>query len=167
MTNQPRYSHSRSPRGWDGYPAPRYSLPRRRSRSHSSTHRDIAFRRRSRGRRETGRCTASGSVFIRMNAARPMAGAVLRPTGSARICFWAESRKLAHDLAPQMFVRDDPETRRRSQRQQPRHGLLNHGLLAVERQQLLGPALPAQRPEAGAAAAGKNHGMEICLCHSI
>ena len=55
----------------------------------------------------------------------------------------------------------------RSQRQQPRHGLLDHGLLAVERQQLLGATLPAQRPEAGAAAAGKNHGMEICLSHSL
>ena len=101
-----------------------------------------------------------------MNAARPMAGAVLRAAGSARICFWAEPRKLARDLAPQMFVGDDPESRRRGQRQQPRHGLLDHGLLAVKRQQLLGAALPAQRPEAGASAAGKNHGMEICLGHS-
>ena len=49
----------------------------------------------------------------------------------------------------------------RSQRQQSRHRLLDHGLLAVERQQLLGATLPAQRPEARAASAGKNHGMEI------
>ncbi len=94
-----------------------------------------------------------------------MAGAVLRPTGSARICFLREPRKLAQNLAPQMLVGDDPETRRRSQRQQTRDRLLNHGLLAVERQQLLGPALPAQRPEARAAAASENHGMEVCFSH--
>ena len=56
---------------------------------------------------------------------------------------------------------------RGSQRQQPRNGLLDHGLLAVEREQLLGPTLPAQRPEAGAAAAGQNHGIEIGLSHSL
>ena len=50
---------------------------------------------------------------------------------------------------------------------EPRHGLLDHGLLAVKRQQLLGPALPAQRPETSAPAAGENHGMEICLGHSL
>ena len=101
-----------------------------------------------------------------MNAANPMAGAVFRPTGSARICFGAKPRKLAHDFAPQMLVSDDPETCRRSQGQQPANGLLDHGLLSVEREQLLGTTLPAQRPEAGAAAAGENHGMKICLSHS-
>ncbi len=77
----------------------------------------------------------------------------------------AEARKLARDLAPQVLVGDDPETRGRSQRQQARHRLLDHGLLAIERQQLLGATLPAQRPEAGAAAAGKNHGMEVGFGH--
>ena len=48
-----------------------------------------------------------------------------------------------------------------SQRQQTRHRLLDHRLLAVERQQLLGPLLAAQRPETRAATASQNHGIEI------
>ena len=80
--------------------------------------------------------------------------------------FRAKPRKLAHDFAPQMLIGDDPETCRGSQGQQPAHGLLDHGLLSVERQQLLGATLPAQRPEARAAAAGENHGMKVCLSHS-
>src|SRR4029077_2537813 len=55
----------------------------------------------------------------------------------------AEARKLARDLALQMLIGNNPETRGRSQRQQPRYSLLDHGLLAVERQQLFGTTLPA------------------------
>jgi hypothetical protein len=65
-----------------------------------------------------------------------------------------------------MFVADDPEPRRRGQRQKAGDGLLDHGLLAVERQQLLGTTLPAQGPEACTPAAGENHGMEICFSHN-
>jgi hypothetical protein len=39
--------------------------------------------------------------------------------------------------------------------------LLNHGPIAVERQQLFGALLPAQWPEARAPAAGENHRIEI------
>src|SRR6185437_5939497 len=81
--------------------------------------------------------------------------------------FRAKPWKLAYDLAPQMLVGDDPETRRGSQGQQPAHGLLDHGQLSVERQQLLGKALPAQGPEASAAPAGENHGMKAGLSHSL
>ena len=42
-----------------------------------------------------------------------------------------------------------------------RDGLLDHGVLAVEREQLLGAALAAQRPEARAAAASQDHGIEM------
>jgi hypothetical protein len=81
--------------------------------------------------------------------------------------FRAKPWKLTYDLAPQMLVGDDPETRRGSQGQQPAHGLLDHGQLSVERQQLLGTTLPAQGPETRAAAASENHGMKICLSHSL
>ena len=60
-----------------------------------------------------------------------------------------------------MLIRDNPEARGRGQGEQALHRLLDHGLLAIKRQKLLGAALTAERPEAGAAAAGKNHGMEI------
>ena len=79
--------------------------------------------------------------------------------------FRAKLRELPHDLSPQMLIGDHPEARRRGQGQQPSHGLLDHGLLSVERQQLLGATLPAQRPEARAPAAGENHRMEVCLSH--
>jgi hypothetical protein len=39
--------------------------------------------------------------------------------------------------------------------------LLNHRLLAVEREQLLGAFLPAQGPEARAPAAGKDYRIKI------
>ena len=70
-------------------------------------------------------------------------------------------RKLLQDRGTKIVVGDDPKSFRRSQRQQSRHRLLNHGLLAVERQQLLGAFFPAQRPEARAPAAGKNHRIEV------
>jgi hypothetical protein len=44
---------------------------------------------------------------------------------------------------------------------QPRQCLLDHGLPTVQHQQLLGALFPAQRPEARAAAAGKDHGIEV------
>ncbi len=62
---------------------------------------------------------------------------------------------------PKILVGDDPELLGRCKRKQPRHRLLDHGLFAIEREQLLGALSPAERPEAGAAAAGQNHGIEI------
>ena len=38
---------------------------------------------------------------------------------------------------------------------------------SIERQQLLGAPLAAQRPEAGAAPAGENHGMKVRLSHGL
>jgi len=65
------------------------------------------------------------------------------------------------DGGAQIAIRDDPETAVRSHRREARDRLLDHGLLAVERQQLLGPALATQRPEARAAATGQNHRIEM------
>ena len=70
-------------------------------------------------------------------------------------------RKLFQDRGTKIVVGNDPELLRRGQRQQPRHGLLDHGLLAVERQQLLGTFLPAQGPETRAAAAGEDYRIEV------
>jgi len=79
-----------------------------------------------------------------------------------------ELRELLHDCSPQIFVGDDPEPFRPSQRQQARHGLLNHRLLAVERQQLFRALPAAQRPEARAAPASQNNGIEIrVLSHKV
>jgi len=38
---------------------------------------------------------------------------------------------------------------------------LDHRVLAIEREQLLGPLFAAQRPKARAAPSGKNYGMEV------
>src|SRR5579864_3547354 len=61
----------------------------------------------------------------------------------------------------QILIGDDPELFRRSQRQKPRHRLLDHGLLAVERKQLLGSFLAAQRPKPRASPSGQNYGIEV------
>ena len=96
-----------------------------------------------------------------MKAASPIAGAVFRPTGSAMICCFS-SRGIWRAISRcRVFVRDDPKTARRSERQQARNRLLDHGLLAVEREQLLGPALAAQRPKTRAPPAGENYRIEI------
>ena len=47
------------------------------------------------------------------------------------------------------------------QRQQPRHRLLDHGALAIEREQLLRASPSAERPEPRSPASSKNHGIEI------
>src|ERR1039457_3714359 len=70
-------------------------------------------------------------------------------------------RKLLRDGEPQILVGDDPDLSRRSQREQSCHRLLNHRLLAVERQQLLRALLAAQRPKARAAPPSQNYGIEI------
>jgi hypothetical protein len=42
-----------------------------------------------------------------------------------------------------------------------RDGLLDHAVLAVEREQLFGSTLTAERPEARAPATGENYGIEV------
>jgi hypothetical protein len=70
-------------------------------------------------------------------------------------------RKLAHDSCPQIVVGNDPKIAWRGHRCEACHGLLDHGVLAIQREQLLGATLAAKRPEARAAASGKNYGIEV------
>src|SRR5450759_2339555 len=70
-------------------------------------------------------------------------------------------RKLTQDGGTQVVIGDDPETAGRGHGCEARDGLLDHRVLAVEREQLLGAALAAQRPEARASAAGENYGIEV------
>src|SRR5438132_451673 len=46
-------------------------------------------------------------------------------------------------------------------KQQPRNRLLNHGLLAIQREQLLSTPLAAQRPKTCAAASSEDHGIKL------
>jgi len=75
--------------------------------------------------------------------------------------FVAQSWELRGDHRLQVVIGDDPKVFLACERSQARDRLLDHGAVAVERQHLLGKALAAERPEARAAAAGKDHGMEI------
>ena len=50
---------------------------------------------------------------------------------------------LLQDREAKVVVGNDPETFSRSERQKPGHSLLDHGLLAIQREQLLGAFLPA------------------------
>src|SRR5271165_3418891 len=74
-----------------------------------------------------------------------------------------QTLELPRDCVAKISIRDDPELLRIRQRQKTLDGLLNHAFLAVERQQLLGHAFAAQRPEARAPTTGKNHGIESKL----
>jgi len=77
-------------------------------------------------------------------------------------------RKLTKNGGAQVVIGDDPETARRGQGCETCYRLLNHGVLSVERKQLLGTALAAQRPEARASAASKNCGIEVrVFSHSV
>ena len=51
--------------------------------------------------------------------------------------FW----KLTRDFSPEIFIGNHPESAAGCQRQETRHRLLDHGLLAIQREQLLGAAL--------------------------
>ena len=76
-------------------------------------------------------------------------------------------RELLDDRRAEIVVGDDPEFLGRRERQEARDRLLDHGLLAVEREQLLGPFFPAERPETRAPASGENHGIEVgVLAHA-
>jgi len=68
---------------------------------------------------------------------------------------------LPQDFWPQLLIRDDPELFRWGKPKQPRHRLLNHRLLAIQRKQLLGAFLAAKRPETCATSAGEDHGIEV------
>jgi hypothetical protein len=69
--------------------------------------------------------------------------------------------QLVGDLACQVFVGDDPGLLRRGQRLEPLDGLLDHGALAIQRQNLLGVGAAGAGPEARTAASGKNHRTKI------
>ena len=88
----------------------------------------------------------------RMWAARPMAGAVLRCAGSARICCARHLGQLADDFVAQMIVGENPDALGRNHRAQAVDGLLDQRALAEEAQNLFGAAAPAARPEARASA---------------
>ncbi len=105
--------------------------------------------------------TASGSFRSNRNAARPIAGAVFRPTGSATICRLSSLgswRAMAERRSSFVITQ---KSLPRCQWQQPAHGLLDHGLFTVEGQQLLGAPLAAQWPEARSPSAGEYHGIEM------
>ena len=59
------------------------------------------------------------------------------------------------------MVGDDPKVLLASEWGKTRDRLLDHGVLAVEGQHLLGETLATERPEARAAAAGEDHGMKV------
>jgi hypothetical protein len=69
--------------------------------------------------------------------------------------------QLVGNLMGQKLVSDDPGFFQRCERFEPFHGLLNHGALAVESENLLGASAPGTGPETGTAAPGQNHGTEI------
>src|SRR6185437_3213339 len=61
----------------------------------------------------------------------------------------------------EVVVGDDPELLSARGRQQTRDCLLNHGLLAIERKQLLGAFLAAERPEARATPAREDYRVKV------
>ncbi len=70
-------------------------------------------------------------------------------------------RQLLGDRRAQVGVGDDPKMLAVGERQQALDRLLDHAVAGViEREQLLGAALAAQRPEARAASASEDDGME-------
>ena len=74
--------------------------------------------------------------------------------------------QLAGDLMGQVLVGDDPNLLQTGDRLEPLDGLLQHGALAVQSQNLLGVGAAGARPEARTAASSKNHGTEIyCVRH--
>ena len=68
---------------------------------------------------------------------------------------------LASDRRAQIVVGDDPEVLRLRQRQQAIKGFLDHALVAVQREELLGLALAADGPEPRAAASSEDDRIEL------
>ena len=81
-----RCSHIRFRREWGEFPAPRYFRQQRRSRCLVSKTRRKRYSSPMTLSEGNIPITACGSLRSRMKAAKPMAGAVFRPTGSATIC---------------------------------------------------------------------------------
>src|SRR5438132_456900 len=77
----------------------------------------------------------------------------------------AQLRKLTRNFPQQIFVGNYRKLAGGRERQQTRHSLLNHGLLAVEREQLLSAALATQRPEARTASACEDYRIKIRFGH--
>ena len=69
--------------------------------------------------------------------------------------------QLVGNLLSQILVGDNPGFFESRKRLETLHGLLNHGALTVERENLLGAGAPGTGPEPGAAAPGQYHGTEI------
>ena len=97
--------------GWGGCRARQCSRPRQRSRFQFSRPPDMLFVADHMVGRETVREQPLVGIQ-QMNAASPIAGAVLRPDWLGENLILAEARQLAHDLTLQMLVGDDPEPRR-------------------------------------------------------
>src|SRR5258707_3182716 len=101
----------------------------------------IVTKQKKRRQSNRGRCIAPGGLSDDL----------------LRVKLW----KLTKNSGTKVVVRDDPKTTGRGHGCEARYGLLDHGVLAVERKQLLGAALAAQRPEPRASAASQNHGIEV------
>ena len=155
-----RCIHIRFRRDWAECRARRYSRLPRQSQSRAAEFRDSASHRRSRDRKGTSqsrrRIFAQKQKCGQSDRGRGISshrfGEDLRPAASATASTMA-GRRSSLVMIQKLF--------RRGQRQQARHGLLDHRLLAVERQQLLGALFAAERPEARAAPASQNYGIEI------
>ena len=91
-----------------------------------------------------------------MCAASPIAGAVLRCAGSARIWRLGTSGSCLHDFGAKLGAGENPDAFRRKYRAQAVDCLLNQRALAEEFQDLFGAAAPAARPKPRASAAGQN-----------
>jgi hypothetical protein len=70
-------------------------------------------------------------------------------------------RELTEDGGAQVVIRDDPKMAWRGHRRESRNSLLDHTVLAIEREQLFGATLATERPEARAPATGENYGIEV------
>ncbi len=75
--------------------------------------------------------------------------------------FGIEIWQLPQDGGAKVIIGDNPLALGRSQGHEAGNSLLDHGLLAVEREQLLGAAFAAERPETGAASAGEDNRIEV------
>ena len=102
---------------------------------------------------------ASASISSALSAASATAGAVLRPAGSSRMAE-AGIPKRAHLFGhgeAMGFVAHDDRRDGVGNGSQACRGVLQHGLLAGESQQLFRIHLPGQWPEPRAGAARENH----------
>ena len=116
--------------------------------------------------------TGSRPLCVACSAASVMAGAVLRPIGSSSTAgrrqrqssrSWSSTRKRCSSL-PTTHGPADGDVRC-GQRLQAQRRLLEQALLAVQRQELLRIGGARQRPQAGAAAAGHDHGLQVDRIH--